>query len=42
MGSVIKGFKQSMSDELPTYEKLDSDAGEGENIASEKIGLQEG
>jgi len=36
LGSAIKGFKQSMKDELPTDKNLENNATEGENSEAEK------
>ena len=36
LGSAIKGFKQSMNDELPTDKKLENNAAEGESSEAEK------
>jgi sec-independent protein translocase protein TatA len=36
LGSAIKGFKQSMNDELPTDKNLDNNAAEGESSEAEK------
>ncbi len=36
LGSAIKGFKQSMNDELPTDKNLENNAAEGESSEAEK------
>ena len=40
LGSAIKGFKQSMSDELPADEKLGKSTSESERPMAEKLSEQ--
>ena len=40
LGSAIKGFKQSMSDELPADEKLEKNTAESESSIAEKLSEQ--
>lgn len=37
LGSAIKGFKQSMNDELPTDKNLENNAAECESSEAEKV-----